>query len=203
LQYENILISRRGCCVKNGVFTQNTELAGVNSPQHLLAHALLGAAVSAATGNDALTGGISASSGEVTATLLSKYVYKVDNPSELTAEQKNTISNITTLAGVAIGSSTGEVTDAVNAGEAAQFNPEASYAEGQGVRQDYQKAFEWYTKAANQGNIRAQLNVGVMYEQGYGVRQDYRKAKEWFGKACDNGNQEGCDAYRVLNQHGF
>ena len=99
---------------------QNTELAGVNSPEHLLAHALLGAAVSAATGNDALTGGISASSGEVTATLLSKYVYKVDDPSELTAEQKDTISNITTLAGVAIGSTTGEVTDAVNAGETAK-----------------------------------------------------------------------------------
>lgn len=91
-----------------------------NRPQHLLAHAILGAAVSAATGNDALTGGISASSGEVTATLLSKCVYKVDDPSELTAEQKNTISNITTLAGVAIGSTTGEVTDAVNAGETAK-----------------------------------------------------------------------------------
>ena len=98
----------------------NTNLAGEGSPEHLLAHALLGAAVSAATGNDALTGGISASSGEVTATLLSKYIYQVDKPSELTAEQKNTISNITTLAGVAIGSTTGEVTDAVNAGETAK-----------------------------------------------------------------------------------
>jgi len=47
-------------------------------------------------------------------------VYKVDDPSELTAEQKNTISNITTLAGVAIGSTTGEVTDAVNVGETAK-----------------------------------------------------------------------------------
>ncbi|WP_227674090.1 polymorphic toxin-type HINT domain-containing protein [Psychrobacter phenylpyruvicus] len=47
-------------------------------------------------------------------------MYKVDKPSELTAEQKDTISNITTLAGVAIGSTTGEVTDAVNAGETAK-----------------------------------------------------------------------------------
>lgn len=98
----------------------NTNLAGEGSPEHLLAHALLGAAVSAATGNDALTGGLGASTGEVTATLLSKYIYQVDKPSELTAEQKNTISNITTLAGVAIGSTTGEVTDAVNAGETAK-----------------------------------------------------------------------------------
>jgi len=35
----------------------NTELTGEGSPKHLLAHTILGAAVSYATGNDALTGG--------------------------------------------------------------------------------------------------------------------------------------------------
>lgn len=44
----------------------------------------------------------------------------MDNPSHLTAERKNIISNIKTLAGVAIGYTTGEVTDAVNAGETAK-----------------------------------------------------------------------------------
>lgn len=102
---------------KNG----NNELAGVGSPQHLLAHAILGAAVSYATGNDALTGGLGASAGEGTALIiLSKYIYKVDNPSELTAEQKDTISSIASLAGLALGASTGNVTDAVNVGETAK-----------------------------------------------------------------------------------
>ena len=77
------------------------------------------------------------------------------------------------------------------------------YYKGQGVRQDYQKAFEWYTKAANQGHAKAQFNLGVMYEEGQGVRQDYRKAKERFGLSCDNGDQLGCDAYKKLNQRGF
>ena len=77
------------------------------------------------------------------------------------------------------------------------------YNQGQGVRQDYQKAKEWYQKAANQGNATAQYNIGVMYAQGQGVRQDYRKAKDRFGLSCDNGDQLGCDAYKKLNQRGF
>ena len=42
-----------------------------------------------------------------------------------------------------------------------------------------------------------------MYVKGEGVRQDYKRAKEWFGKACDGGYQEGCDAYKILNQEGY
>ena len=105
----------------------NGSRSQTGSPEHLLAHALLGAAVSYATGNDMVTGGLGSSAGEGTAILLSKYIYKVDDPSELTAEQKNTISNITTLAGVAIGSTTGEVTDAVNAGETAKVAVEDNH----------------------------------------------------------------------------
>ena len=72
-----------------------------------------------------------------------------------------------------------------------------------GVRQDYQKAVEWYTKAANQGDADVQHLLGIMYKNGDGVPQNYKKAKEWYGKACDNGDQEGCDAYKDLNQRGF
>ena len=74
------------------------------------------------------------------------------------------------------------------------------YKNGRGVRQDYVKALEWYTKAANQGDAQAQYNLGLMYYKGEGVRQNTATAKEWFGKACDNGDQNGCDQYRNLNQ---
>ena len=95
-------------------------------------------------------------------------------------------------------------TKAANQGDAdAQHNLGLRYYNGEGVRQDYQKAFEWYTKAADQGDASAQNSLGVMYYEGEGVRQDYRKAKERYGKACDNGLQEGCDAYKKLNQRGF
>ena len=91
------------------------------------------------------------------------------------------------------------VEKAVQGDASAQFALGVMYVNGEGVRQDYVKAREWYEKAAAQGNARAQLALGVMYVNGYGVRQDNVKAREWFGKACDNGSQIGCDGYRDLN----
>ena len=62
------------------------------------------------------------------------------------------------------------------------------YANGQGVKQDYFKAFEWYQKAAEQGNADAQCFLGFMYQYGQGVKQDYFKAVEWYQKAAEQGN---------------
>jgi uncharacterized protein len=42
-----------------------------------------------------------------------------------------------------------------------------------GLAQDYVEAFNWYLRAANQGDDNAQLHLGTMYEQGRGVPQDY------------------------------
>ena len=80
----------------------------------------------------------------------------------------------------------------------AQFNLGLMYDKGQGVRQDYAQAVQWYRKAAEQGDAQAQYNLASMYEQGQGVRQDSALAQEWYGKACDSGNQKGCDNYRRL-----
>ena len=63
------------------------------------------------------------------------------------------------------------------------------YQYGYGVSQDYSKAVEWYTKAAEQGNATAQCNLGYMYQYGYGVSQDYSKAVEWYTKAAEQGNE--------------
>ncbi|WP_372814542.1 tetratricopeptide repeat protein [Psychrobacter sp.] len=65
-----------------------------------------------------------------------------------------------------------------------------AYYEGDSVPEDDDKAFEWYTKAADQGLDVAQLNIGGLYENGYGVPQDYDTAFEWYKKAADQGNQE-------------
>ena len=70
---------------------------------------------------------------------------------------------------------------------------------GEGVRQDYSKAAQWFEKAARQGDSVAQFNLGAMYYNGEGVRQNTATAKEFFGTSCDNGNQDGCDKYRFLN----
>ncbi|MBP5419901.1 MAG: SEL1-like repeat protein [Bacteroidales bacterium] len=57
------------------------------------------------------------------------------------------------------------------------------------VEQDYQKAVEWYTKAAEQGYARAQYNLGDCYKNGRGVEQDYQKAVEWYTKAAEQGDE--------------
>lgn len=88
-----------------------------NSPAHILAQSILGAAVSYATGNDALTGGISAGAGEATAPLLSHFLYQTTDPSKLTAEQKDTVSAITSALGAGIGLTTGSAINAANAAE--------------------------------------------------------------------------------------
>ncbi|WP_162984147.1 tetratricopeptide repeat protein, partial [Helicobacter felis] len=64
------------------------------------------------------------------------------------------------------------------------------YGDGQGVPQDYQKAIEYYQKAADMGHAVAFLALGVLYENGQGVAQDYDKARRYFQKAVEIGDEE-------------
>ncbi|MCX2716621.1 tetratricopeptide repeat protein [Helicobacter sp. MIT 21-1697] len=42
------------------------------------------------------------------------------------------------------------------------------YYEGKGVRQDYNKAREFYTKSCQYGAAKACTNLGILYDKGYG-----------------------------------
>ena len=97
------------------------------SAAHILAQGVLGAAISYATGNDAVTGGISAGAGEATAPVLSKFLYGSSDPTKLTAEQKDTISAITSVLGAGIGATTGSANDAANAAETSKVAVEDNY----------------------------------------------------------------------------
>jgi hypothetical protein len=95
---------------------QGTE----GSAAHLLAHAILGGAVAAAGGNDALTGALAAGGAEAIAPILSNYLYGKD-ASDLDPEQKETLSAIASLAGNAIGGMTGNgAADVAAGGQAAR-----------------------------------------------------------------------------------
>ena len=78
--------------------------------------------------------------------------------------------------------------DATQGKITAQNNLAGMYYLGEGVVQDYAKAFEWYSKSAVQGNAEAQFNLGKMYDKGRGVTQDYVKAFEWYDKSAAQGN---------------
>ena len=62
------------------------------------------------------------------------------------------------------------------------------YYEGTGVAQNYNEAFKWYQKAADNGAADAYVGLGVMYCKGQGVAQNYGEAFQWFQKAVDNGD---------------
>ena len=61
------------------------------------------------------------------------------------------------------------------------------YDNGEGVSQDYQEAFRWYSRAAAQNNDLAQNNLGVLYE---GVARDYQEAVKWYRLAAEQGNAQ-------------
>ncbi|MFL1733100.1 HNH endonuclease, partial [Moraxella oculi] len=89
------------------------------SAQHLLAHAILGAAVSYATDNNITTGALSGAGGEVAAPALANYLYGTKYPETLSQGQKDTITSILNLAtATAIYTTTdGSTTDAVSGAE--------------------------------------------------------------------------------------
>lgn len=59
---------------------------------------------------------------------------------------------------------------------------------GEGIEQSYEKAVEWFAKAAENGNANGQNNYGVCYQYGHGVEQSYEKAVEWYEKAAAQDN---------------
>lgn len=67
------------------------------------------------------------------------------------------------------------------------------FENGYGVKQDYKQAFNWYLKAAKQGDAMAAYVIGTMYNYGKGVQQDKSQADIWLNKACGNGVEMGCN----------
>ena len=68
-----------------------------------------------------------------------------------------------------------------------QYNLGKVFADGNVVPQDFNEAFMWFEKAAEQGNAKAQYNLGRMYRKGKGVPQDYNEAIKWYTKSAKQG----------------
>ncbi len=74
------------------------------------------------------------------------------------------------------------------AGDAnAQHELALHYYKGDGVRKDYDAAFAWFKKAADQEHAQSQHQMGHIYEYGVGIiNKDKKQAFEWFLKAAEN-----------------
>ena len=53
-------------------------------------------------------------------------------------------------------------------------------------KKDYEKAMQWYNKAAEKGHPIAICNIGNMYAHGKGVEKDYEKAAQLLRQAAEN-----------------
>src|SRR5215467_14236903 len=65
-----------------------------------------------------------------------------------------------------------------------------AFETGNGVKQDYSEAREWFLKAAKQADPIAEHNLGVIYYTGMGVERNPFEAAKWFEKAATSGFRE-------------
>ena len=69
------------------------------------------------------------------------------------------------------------------------------YYDGEFVKQDYEKAFHYFSLSANQGDSEAQYMLGELYYVGEFVKQDYERAFHYFSLSA---NQKNSDAQYML-----
>lgn len=123
----------------------------------ILAHTtLLGAAVAAAGGNNALTAGLSAGAAEAAAPKLAQYLYGKDTK-DLTAEEKSTISAITGLVASGVGATTGDVASTVQSGQVGQNAVENNALLGDDIRK---KAKDFFSDLSSK--VKHPLDQGVI-----------------------------------------
>lgn len=90
---------------------------------------------------------------------------------------------------------------------AEQGYPPAEYMYGRAFREEPWKDAEqlvyWWTKAAEQGNVRAQLSLGSLYYGGQdGVKRDYVEAFKWLSMAAKQGEPAAQDALGQTYEYG-
>lgn len=90
------------------------------------------------------------------------------------------------------GSSPQEVISLADKGDPqAQYELGLMYELGMGIGKDFDQAFAWYQKSANQEHAKAQYNLGIFYALAKGVEKDIEQSKHWIRAANKNGYSGG------------
>lgn len=82
----------------------------------------------------------------------------------------------------------------------AQYLVGKVYALGTGVKKDQHKAYEWFSKSADQGFGPARYELGKMFADGNGVRQNYYTAAKWYRLAATFNNNSNAQ-FRLGELH--
>lgn len=64
-----------------------------------------------------------------------------------------------------------------------------------GIKQDYDQAFAWFTRAAANGCPQAMYHLGMCNAEGYGTPKNPGAALEWYKKSAAHGDEDA--EYRV------
>lgn len=81
----------------------------------------------------------------------------------------------------------------------AEFEVAARFAEGKGIKQNYDAAAKWYQRSAARGFAPAQYRLGTLYERGMGVKTDLSRARIWYLRAAKQGNVKAMHNLAVLS----
>ncbi|MBR4824785.1 MAG: sel1 repeat family protein [Spirochaetaceae bacterium] len=82
----------------------------------------------------------------------------------------------------------------------AKFMVGIMYYSGEGIEQNYEKAFRLLKDAAEQGVYDAYPIIGDMYYYGEYVEKNFEEATKWYGKAAKLGNEYAVDALKMLKK---
>jgi uncharacterized protein len=58
------------------------------------------------------------------------------------------------------------------------------------TRCDYQQAYQWFLRAAEQGHPGAQKSLGDLYAWGVGITRNYAISDEWYFRAAEQGHPD-------------
>ncbi len=83
-----------------------------------------------------------------------------------------------------------KIVDSTGAKYRAHYELGVMYETGEGLDQDYTKAFENYSYRAFQLNPDAQWKVALWCESGIGVEQNSHRAVHYFHMAANNGHRD-------------
>jgi putative methionine-R-sulfoxide reductase with GAF domain len=112
------------------------------------------------------------------------------NHTVLAASQPPEAPSSTPAAPLTGGQTLDQLTDLARQGSAvAQYSLGMRYNLGDGVKQDYTQAAQWFSRAADQGHVLAQGALGEYYNYGRGVPADASQAYFWSYLAFAGGDE--------------
>ena len=129
----------------------------------------------------------------------SSYQYSVETAANETVQTSNQTINEENLIRNNIESSS-LYQKAAQGDKEAQFHLAKIYYQGDKVERDYEQAFLWFRRSAQQDHVEAQYAMGNVYLMGEGVNQNDQEALRWYALAADQGHKAALHNYDNLTK---